>query len=153
MDLLEILQEFKKMRPSSAFTEISRRSILAVAPFEPISSRRIFARFVAATGSLVLAGALIFIIAGGLSATNLAPQFSSINPNALRAEAQAIDTQINLLNVNYTEIAASTQPAAVLESKTNSVVVMGVASSSVATASSTPISTISVDEILQGLSQ
>jgi hypothetical protein len=152
MDLLKILQEFKKIRPSTTFSEISRRSVLATIPPEPISSRRIFARFIAATGSLVLAGALIFIIAGGLSATNLAPQFSSIDPDALHAEAQAIDTQINLLNVNYTEVAASTQPAAATESKVDTGIVISVTSSSATTASSTPTSTISVDEILQGLS-
>jgi hypothetical protein len=152
MNLLEVLQELKKIQPNPTFTENSRRAVLASTPTEPLSSRRIFARFIAATGSLVLAGALIFIISGGLSATNLAPQFSSIDPTALHAEAQAIDTQINLLNVNYTESVASTESTPSLGGKTSAPLIISNASLLV-TASSTPTSTMSVDDILQGLSE
>ena len=155
MNLLETLGKLKTIQPDQNFSENSRRAVLASIPFEPISSRRIFARFVAATGSLVLAGALIFIIAGGLSTTDLAPQFSSIDLTSLRAEAQAIDTQIELLNVNYTESAASTEPTP-LALKIEQPLIMNSSSSSVVMApapSSTPTSTISVDEILKGLSQ
>lgn len=153
MNLLETLRQLKTIQPDQAFSENSRRAILAFAPKEPLSSHRILVRFLAATGSFVLAGALIFIIAGGLSTTNLAPQFSSIDPTALRAEAQAIDTQIELLNVSYPETAASTEPA--LTANINQpIVISGIASSTAGiAASSMPTSTISVDEILQGLSQ
>jgi hypothetical protein len=154
MNLLETLKEFKKIQPDSDFSENSRRAILACTLNERLSPRRFFARSLAVAGSLVMAGALIFIIAGGLSATDLAPQFSSIDPAALRAEAQAIDTQISLLNVDYTEI-ASTEPVAIGSKKLNQFVTIKSASSSMAigAASSTPTSTMSVDEILQGLSQ
>jgi hypothetical protein len=153
MNLLETLKQLKAIQPDPTFSENSRRSILAFIPTEPISSRRILVRFLAATGSFVLAGALIFIIAGGLSTTNLAPQFSSIDPTALHAEAQAIDTQIELLNVSYTESAASTEPVPMVKIS-HPIVISGTSSTlAVITASSTPTSTISVDEILQGLSQ
>ena len=155
MNLLETLQNLKKIQPDPTFSENSRRAVLASLPMEPLSPRRIFARSLAAAGSLVLAGALIFIIAGGLSATNLAPQFSSIDPTALRAEAQAIDTEINLLNVNYAypESAASTEPIPAA-GKTGGIIVKNTSSSTpTAMASSTPTSTMSVDQILQGLSQ
>jgi hypothetical protein len=153
MNLFETLRQLKTIQPDQTFSEISRRAVLASTPTEPLSSRRIFVRFLAATGSFILAGALIFIIAGGLSTTDFAPQFSSIDPTALHAEAQAIDTQIELLNVNYTESSASAEPVLII--KMNKPIVIGGASSSTtATAtSSTPTSTISVDEILQGLSQ
>lgn len=153
MNLLETLRQLKTIQPDQTFSENSRRAILAFTPKESLSSRRILIRFLAATGSFVLAGALIFIIAGGLSTTSLAPQFSSIDPAALRAEAQAIDTQINLLNVSYPENPASTEPAPA--TNISQPIIIGSASSSVAgsAASSTPTSTMSVDEILQGLSQ
>lgn len=154
MNLLETLKEFKKIRPDPAFSENSRRTVLACEPKERLSPRRIFARSLAVAGSLAMAGALIFIIAGGLSATDLAPQFSSIDPTALRAEAEAIDTQINLLNVNYTEV-ASTEPVALRAVKSSRPTLTGGVSSSteMGTASSTATSTMSVDDILQGLSQ
>jgi hypothetical protein len=151
MNLLETLRELKKLQPDQTFSENSRRAILASIPTEPLSPRRFFARSLAAAGSLVLAGALVFIISGGLSATDLAPRFSSIDPTALRAEAQAIDTQINLLNVSYTE---STAPASVAI-KTKQPTTIGAISSStmIIATSSVATSTISVDEVLQGLSQ
>lgn len=154
MNLFETLKQLKNIQPDQAFSENSRRDILTVAPKEVFSPRLIFARFVGVAGSLALAGALIFIIAGGLSATDLAPKFSSIDPSALRAEAQAIDMQINLLNINYAESSLPAAPtptagASHLLTVSNSASV----SSTPSMASSTPTSTISIDEILQGLSQ
>jgi hypothetical protein len=156
MNLFETLQELKKIQPDPIFSENSRRAILASSPLEPVSPRRIFIRSLAAAGSLVLAGALIFVIAGGLSATNLAPQFSSIDPTSLHAEAQAIDTQINLLNVNYPypESTASNELVPAAGTNSGSMILSNASSSALAAiASSTPTSTMSVDEILQGLSQ
>jgi hypothetical protein len=154
MNLFETLKELKKINPDPAFSENSRRMVLMSAPTEQISPRRVLARSFAVAGSLVMAGALVFIIVGGLSATNLAPQFSSIDPTALRAEAQAIDMQINLLNVNYAEVTASTEPVALMSPGTGQPLTMNVASSSAkSAASSTATSTISVDEVLQELSR
>jgi hypothetical protein len=153
MNLLEILRELKTIQPNSTFSETSRRAILASIPPEPLSPRRIFARVLSVTGSLVLAGALIFIIAGGLSVTKLAPQFSSIDPTALRTEAQAIDTQINLLNVNYAE---STQPTSVMTHIKRQVVIGAMSSSTstpITATNSTTTSSMSVDEVLRELSQ
>jgi hypothetical protein len=154
MNLFETLQKMKSVRPDPLFSEKSRRDILMSVPQEPLLPRIVFARFVGATGSLVLAGILVFIIAGGLSTTDLAPKFSSIDPVALRAEAQAIDTQINLLNVSYTESPVSTAPTPLSTGKTRGIIILDNLSSSTAqtTASSTPTSTVSIDEVLQGLS-
>ncbi len=155
MNLLETLQQLKTIESDQAFSERSRRDVLMSIPQEPFTPRRLFARFVGAAGSLALAGVLIFIIAGGLSATNLAPKFSSIDPVALRAEAQAIDTQIDLLNVNYTESPESTAPTPSAAPKTSRI--MGIKGSLSSTtpslASSTATSTVSIDDILQGLSE
>ncbi len=154
MDLFEILKEFKKMQPEKNFTENSRRTILMHAPAERLSARRFFARSIAVASSLVLAGALIFIVAGGLSMTKLAPKFSSIDPTALRAEAQAIDTQINLLNVNYAENSVSTKSTLTIKKNTAAQINEGTSSPAIISSANTPAtSTLSVDEILQGLSQ
>lgn len=157
MNLFETLRELKKIEPDPIFSENSRRVVLAHTPTEPLLPRRIFARLFAATGALVLAGILIFIIAGGLSTTKLAPQFSSIDPTALRAEAQAVDTQINLLNINYVESAeepASTETGLqqpIMINATSSLI--STTSTSTTTPNLTSTSTMSVDEVLQGLSQ
>ncbi len=155
MNLFETLQELKKIQPDPAFSENSRRMVLMSTPKESLSPRRVFARSLAVAGSLVMAGALIFIIVGGLSATNLAPQFSSIDPTALRAEAQAIDTQINLLNVDYTETTASTEPVVLgaIKATRRRMITSTSSLAEIGTASSTATSTMSVDELLQGLSQ
>ncbi len=155
MDLSKILKEIRNIEPDKNFSENSRRVVLAQLPAGPLSPRRIFARSIAVASSVALAGALIFIIAGGLSATKLAPKFSSIDPAALRAEAQAIDTQINLLNIDYAENAISTKSAPTI--KRNVPVAVSINSTSTAamasTSAITATSTLSVDEILQGLSQ
>ena len=155
MNLFETLQKLKNIQPDQAFSERSRRDILMSTPQERFLPRVVFARFIGATGSLVLAGILIFIIAGGLSTTDLAPKFSSIDPVALRAEAQAIDTQIDLLNVDYTESPVSTAPTPLAPEKPRAPIISNNVSSSIAQAeaSSTPTSTVSIDEVLQGLSQ
>ncbi|MGB7957347.1 MAG: hypothetical protein WCF77_00685 [Minisyncoccia bacterium] len=150
MDLFETLKQLKAIESDPTFRENSRRAVLASAQLEPSSPRHILARIFGAAGSLVLAGALIFIITGGLSKTRLAPQFSSIDPVALHAEAQAIDLQINLLNVSYTENPESTPTAAGISLKQKMIVSSSTMQSM---ASSTPTSTISIDAALQALSQ
>jgi hypothetical protein len=157
MDLFKTLKELKKIEPERDFTDNSRRVILAHEPIDLLSPHRILTRFIAIASSVALAGALIFIIAGGFSATKLAPRFSSIDPTALRAEAQAIDTQINLLNINYTEstISAKSMPGgkspATINNKINAS--SSAATSTPAVSALTPTSTLSVDAILQQLSQ
>jgi hypothetical protein len=156
MNLLKTLQSLRTIQPDQAFSDKSRRDVLMSVPTELLLPRRIFTRFVGAAGSLVLAGILIFIIAGGLSATDLAPKFSSIDPVALRAEAQAIDTQINLLNVSYTESPVSTAPTLSASTKAGGAarvnrISLSMASSSLS--SSTPAPAASLDDILQGLSE
>ena len=154
MNLFETLKEVKKIEPRKDFTENSRRVVLAHEPVNPFSPHRILTRAIAITSSVVLAGALIFIVAGGLSATKLAPRFSSINPTALHAEAQAIDAQINLLNVNYVENTVSTKSISIKKPILSSGAAT-VASSSMSTTTipATSTSTLSVDAALQELSQ
>ncbi len=117
MELFEILKQCRLIKPDEAFTERSRRAVLASSQFESQTSmgifkaRRFIFRFVETGAALALAGLFIVLIMGGFSGTAIAPvRFSAIDPKVLRAEAQAIDAQINLASLNYSE------PAAVAES-------------------------------------
>lgn len=153
MELFETLKQLKKIQPDPAWTENSRRAILASTPIERLSFRQIAMHVFETAGSLALAGVLILVIAGGFSGSGyLAPvHLSVVDPIALRAEAQAIDTQINLLNLSYTENtngAASTPAVATAKPKKAEVTAGG---NTTTTASSTKPSSLSIDQALQQL--
>ena len=119
MDVIKILKKLKNIEPGKEFTETSRRLILNVAPKPELGFWNILVKNLELGASLALAGLLIFLIVGGFSAWRIfSPmQISNIDPTALRAEAQAIDIQIQLANLNYKTIAPpksgeSTPPSA-----------------------------------------
>ena len=163
MDLLDTLKQFKRIEPDLSFAENSRRAILASAPFEKFSVRKIFTRVFETAGSLVLAGVLVFAIAGGFSGSKyLSPvSFSGIDPAALHAEAQAIDMQINLANITYAEVdrVAVSTPQAMSAKATpqfapNSIASSTQSTSTVMTATSTSTSTsMGVNEALEKLAE
>ena len=162
MELLEILKQLKMVRPDSSFTEKSRRALLASTPFATADSsmmafktRRFVFRLIETGVALSLAGLFIVLITGGFSGSTISPvRFAAIDPQTLRAEAQAIDAQIELASLNYSEpgsIAESTQKlAAFVGKKTigNSSSTVILTSSSTATSSST----LSIDQALKELS-
>ena len=118
MNLFELLKQFKNIEADPEFTEKSRRIVLASPRLEPQSTHGIVLRIFETAGSLVIAGLLIFAVVGGYSgvAKYFSPvSFAGIDPVALHAEADAIDMQINLADMNYvegTESTASTAPMA-----------------------------------------
>jgi hypothetical protein len=155
MDLFETLKQFKIIKPDEAFAEKSKRAILASEPLKGLSMAEVFKaqrfifRIVETGAALALAGFSIFLITGGFSGLAISPvRFSAIDPQTLRAEAQAIDAQINLAGVNYSE------PALVVESTQKLAAAIG-KKSGVAAASSTvkASSTVSIDQALEELSK
>jgi hypothetical protein len=151
MDLFEILKQFKTIMPDGAFTEKSRRAILASLPLEKpgilgiFKAQRFVFRIVETGAALALAGFFIFLITGGLSGSSISPvRFSAIDPQMLHAEAQAIDAQIELASLNYSEpaLVESTQKLATAVGKKS-----GIA------ASSTASSSVSLDQALETLSK
>jgi len=168
MNLFEIFKQFKRIEPDPRFTDRSRRMILA-APQEtaPAIRRGIPSVWsVLETGiALVLAGFFIVLVTGKFpGASYLSPvQYSVINPDTLHAEAQAIDMQIQLTDLNYTVPTSSSNtpkaaaPKAAAPLKTNSVhpnIASTLNSSTTATDTATSsTSTVSLDEALQQLSQ
>jgi len=171
MKLFDILKQFKNIEPDSGFSERSKREVLLSPRGERMTMRGVFAFLhVLETGAaVVLAGFFILILTGSFSPTNsIAPiQYAVIDPAGLHAEAQAIDMQIQLADVEYPQVTSTAvmgssviSPAsltkvfaAALGIKPTSSVSTSVAATSPASPSSTASTTaLSVDQALQQLS-
>jgi hypothetical protein len=162
MNLFEILKQFKAIRPDANFSEVSKRAILATMPATPPvwTARRTFLRIIETGVAVALTVFFVLLISGGFLGSKLAPQYSAIDPQGLRAEAQAIDMQIQLSNINYsapTASAESTAPTPAGIPKKGSapktaapLVIPG--TEGIAATSSSASSTLSIDQTLQGLS-
>jgi len=162
MNLFETLRQFKTIEPDSSFAEKSKRAILAYPQNIPpmTSPFRSVLQFIETGAAVTLAGFFIILITGVLSdSTSIAPvQYSVIDPAGLHAEAQAIDMQIELAKVAYTEgvttvavsgFVASAKPAT---SSSLTASITAATSSISAVSSSTATSTsISVDQALSQL--
>jgi hypothetical protein len=165
MNLLETLKQLKNIQADSSYVEKSRRIVLASPRHEPLSARMIFVRILETAGSLALVGVFIFAVAGGLSSSRyFSPvSFQGIDPAALHAEADAIDMQINIANLNYSqsvnvgESTAMTTPVVhAHESATSTstpVVLQSTSTPVVSGATSTSSTALSVNEALQQLEQ
>ncbi len=173
MNLFETLKQFKRIEPDPAFSEKSKRMILAMPqetrPAIAVRGALMFLHTIETAAALALAGFFILLATGSFSGTKyLAPvQYSVIDPGSLHAEADAIDTQIQLANVSYTEVsstvmgstaamAGGTGPvvARVLAAKgKTAVAAAGTPDHATSSASSTEPAPLSVDQALQQLSQ
>lgn len=105
MELLEILKQFKTIQADKGFTEKSRGLVLRSKNTLGRNVFEIFTRTLEAGASLALAGLLIAIILGGVSRIKvLEPlEIAAIDPTSIRAEAEAIDIQIQLTSLGYEE--------------------------------------------------
>jgi hypothetical protein len=174
MKLFDILKQFKTIEPDAQFTAHSKAEILISPRPEQKTMRGVFAflHIIETSAAVVLAGLFILVLTGSFSGTHsIAPiQYAVIDPTGLHAEAQAIDMQIQLANVNYpqaTETAESVSPAitdgsTIATGTTMKFAAIGTPTASStasssdmqeAGASSTPSSSVSVDDALKQLSQ
>ena len=166
MNLFDILKQFKTIEPDAQFTAHAKAEIL----MSPRSRRRTlgavfsFLHVIETSAAVVLAGLFILVLTGSFSGSHsIAPiQYSVIDPQGLHAEAEAIDMQIQLANVDYPQ---STKTSAV--ATTTSASVMRVAALKAPTsptiATSTPqlaeatstaaSSSMTIDQALKMLSQ
>lgn len=162
MELFEILKQCKLVKPDEAFTDKSRRAILASSQFEShvsmgvFKTQRFIFRFIETGAALALAGLFIVLIMGGFSGTAIAPvRFSAIDPKTLRAEAQEIDAQIELASLNYSEPATVTEStqklAASLQNKPN--VVTATSTAAISSSTTNPSSALSIDQALEELTK
>ena len=168
MNLFEILKQFKTIEPDGSYAEKSKRAILAMPQKVTAGVRLGVLRFIETGVAVVLAGFFILLITGGLTGNQpFAPvQYSVVDPQGLKAEAQAVDMQIELANVTYTESTSSlavgngaaSTPAGVSSTKGLAPAFVKATSSAPSASSSTATSTassttLSVDQALQKLSQ
>ncbi len=167
MEIKDFIKQLKSVEPDPSFAASSKRAILALLPAEPALRgvprfRATILKIIETGAAVALTGFFILLITGAFSDTGLVPQYGALNPNALQAEAQAIDIQIQLANLNYAEalpqanestlqIATNTPAAtAALRAATGAAVSTGAAASSSAGAQTT---TVTIDQALQGLAQ
>ncbi len=171
MELFEILKQFKKITPDAARQEISKRAILAQIPNEhrPAWGIRQTLAAIFETGiAVALTVFFILIIIGKFPGqSSVAPiQLSVINPMTLKAEAQAVNIQIQLARIAYTETTSTAestpQTTAAIAAKQPALAaaMSAAASSSASTATASASSsgtaastTISIDQALRELSQ
>lgn len=162
MNLLDILKQFKNIAPDPAFKESSKRAILAREPLAAVaprgwSAQRTLWRILETGVAVALTGFFVLLITGAFSGSALAPvQYSAISPESLRAEAQAIDIQIQLANVTYAESAAEStaQIAGVKQVAPKNATSSVFPSAALAPqASSTASPAVTIDQALQSLAQ
>ncbi|HUC31379.1 MAG TPA: hypothetical protein VMR99_01660 [Candidatus Paceibacterota bacterium] len=169
MKLFDSLKQFKTIKPDAEFTQRSRTEILLSPQAAPRTMRGVFAflHIVEAGAAVALVGFFILIVTGIFPATrSITPiQYSVIDPEGLHAEAQAIDMQIQLADIEYPQVTSTVaggvtvaSPAALTKAFAT---VLGAqatssASTSVAAAgestSTASTTTLSVDQALQQLS-
>ena len=109
IELTELLKELKKITADSYYTARVRAYFVQEKESRPIVrltlAQLIFNTF-QTSSAIVLAGILMLAALGGLSLSQFwSPvKLTSLDPVGIRVEAQAIDIQIQLSNLNYTEI-------------------------------------------------
>lgn len=171
MKLSDTLKQFKNIQPDEGFARRSRAEILLAPQVEHRTMRGVFAflHVIEAGAAVALAGFFILILTGSFSPTrSIAPiQYAVIDPAGLHAEAQAIDMQIQLADIQYPQVTSTsvvTPAASVALTKAFAAALSAASSSSgAAAATSTPAASssststattsLSVDQALQQLSQ
>lgn len=130
MALHDLLKNLKSIQPDAEYARRSRHHILSSRAEIPrrLSFRQIILQTIQTGPVLALAVVLILLIAGGASTSRyFSPlRLTSLDPTSLRAEADAIDIQIQLTNIAYSEptnetttiaIAPTVLPSTLLEKK------------------------------------
>lgn len=145
MNDLEILKQLKKIIPDPLYAERAKTRILSAAQPRRISAWKIIFESLEVGSAIVLAGAFLVLILGGFSGLR-GLNVANLNPTSLKAEAQAIDAQIDLANLNYQDFTRQKETTAALAlPKAKSPKVSG-----------TPLATsspIGIDDALKALSE
>jgi hypothetical protein len=170
MKLSDLLKQFKTIEPDAEFSQRTRTEIL----LSPRAERRTmggvftFLHMLETGAAVALAGFFIFILAESFSPTrSIGPvQYAVIDPAGLHAEAQAIDMQIQLADIEYPQVTSTAAGESVAASPAtlNKVfaAALGVQSTSSAsapaataggaTSTASTTTALSVDQALQQLS-
>lgn len=103
-DIFKLLKKLKGIEPDKNYTAISRQKILDEANKEKVlifeaknkfGLMKVFRSFSLAFTTLIIILGLFLVI------QNITPKFGALNPSVIKAEADAIDFQIQLSRVIY----------------------------------------------------
>lgn len=107
MDLLTLLKQLHTITPDPTYTSISRRAVLSVRPRRNTGVRHALKEAFHTSLVFVFASILLLFLFGGLSLFGFgerrARPLAALDPLTLRAEADAIDIQIQLTKLTYVE--------------------------------------------------
>ena len=122
MELTELLKKLKMIEPDREYKERSRRVLFAgyeTNVARPTTAWQFILQNLQAGSGIALAGILILLIAGSVATSSFSPvQLKSLDPVSLRAEADAIDIQIQLTSIAYEPgVNDTSTPAVVLPKK------------------------------------
>ena len=107
MKLTELIKQLKAIEADAAYTARSRHAIVGGAQKAPrLTIFSYIGRALAEGSAIALAGALLIVIMAGFSTWEFLSPFElkSLDPAGLRAEAHAIDIQIQLTNLAYPDV-------------------------------------------------
>ncbi|MBI2033645.1 MAG: hypothetical protein HYT13_00930 [Candidatus Liptonbacteria bacterium] len=105
MNLLELLKKLKGVEPDKHYTEKSRLIILSTPLAKKLKYTSPWLPQLKFIGAFAIASLIFFILLGGFSNSKFsAPlKLSNLDPVGLKAEADAIDIQIQLTDIHYQE--------------------------------------------------
>ena len=164
MEIQEILKKFKQINPDVDYTKRSR-SFIVQTPFviaPPITSPwRAFMQSLQFGSAIALVGASVILIVGGFSSwRSLSPfRIASLDIAALQAEAEAVNMQVELTDINYREnnksLSADSSPDSTPAMATKKTVSAKVseAAEQMGLSPATSSESISIEEALQKLSE
>lgn len=104
MELFELLKNLKRIKADPVYIRRSRE-LFGGSIMPKRSPWAIFKESLQVGSAIALAGILIILMLGGLSLSKLFSPFrlSSLDPAGLQAEAQAVDIQLELTKIAYSE--------------------------------------------------
>lgn len=116
--LFNLLKQLKSVKAHEDYVRSTRSHVVAFAKENPkhassrvlFSSWRVLLRALESGSAIALTGVLLLLIVGGFSTLRKPVGILGLDPVGLRAEAEAIDIQIQLSELDYSEVAQGDEP-------------------------------------------
>jgi hypothetical protein len=105
-----LLKQLKHLKPDEAYTLRSRNVILETLPADEVpvlTPWRVFTHSLQFGSSIAMVGIFLILVFGGFSTWSFLSPFrlTSLDPASLRAEAEAVDIQLEIANIRYAPVA------------------------------------------------
>ena len=118
MDPLHLLKQLKNIKADPAYVKHSRARLFNSnrSYYEPefvtlpTSPWRMMLRAMESGFAIVLTGALLLLVAGGFSGLRKPVGLAGLDPAGLKAEAEAVDIQIQLSDLDYQGVMNAEEP-------------------------------------------